>query len=258
MESAAMPNEMFGLEGRVAIVTGGNAGIGLGIAKGLGRAGAPVVVAARDQAKTAKAAEDLQALDVPTTGLAVDVRDEASVRAMVKSTVDAFGRVDILVNNAGIAVRSAPQDCTLAEWDQVVSVNLTGMFLCSREAHPHMRKSGGGKIINIGSMFSIFGSDLGASYAASKGGVVQLTKSLAVAWAKDNIQGNAILPGWIHTDLTAPSRTSQSATTPSRLASPTGGGENRTRSPARPCFSRAASDYVTGVSLAVDRGYRSK
>ena len=114
------------------------------------------------------------------------------------------GRIDILVNNAGIGIRKAPQDYTADEWRKVVDVNLTGSFLCAREVYPHMVEAGAGKIINIGSMTSIFGSDWVAAYSASKGGVVQLTKSLAIAWAKDNIQVNAILPGWIHTDLTAP------------------------------------------------------
>jgi 2-deoxy-D-gluconate 3-dehydrogenase len=254
-----MPDEMFGLEGRVAVVTGGNAGIGLGIASGLGRAGATVVVAARDEARTAKAVGNLRALGLPVTGLAVDVRDEASVRALVKSTVDAFGRVDILVNNAGIALRNAPQDCTLADWNQVVSVNLTGIFLCSREVHPHMSKSGGGKIINVGSMFSIFGSDLVASYAASKGGVVQLTKSLAVAWAKDNIQVNAILPGWIHTDLTAPIKHVPERYNAITARIPHGRwGEPEEIAGAAVFLASRASDYVTGVSLPVDGGYSSK
>jgi 2-deoxy-D-gluconate 3-dehydrogenase len=254
-----MPDEMFGLEGRVAVVTGGNAGIGLGIASGLGRAGATVVVAARDEARTAKAVGNLRALGLPATGLAVDVRDEASVRALVKSTVDAFGRVDILVNNAGIALRNAPQDCTLADWNQVVSVNLTGIFLCSREVHPHMSTSGGGKIINVGSMFSIFGSDLVASYAASKGGVVQLTKSLAVAWAKDNIQVNAILPGWIHTDLTAPIKHVPERYNAITVRIPHGRwGEPEEIAGAAVFLASRASDYVTGVSLPVDGGYSSK
>ena len=132
-----------------------------------------------------------------------DVADEGSVAAAVQATVERFGRIDILVTNAGIVVRKAPQDYTMEEWERVVDVNLTGTFLCSREVYPHMARVRGGKIINIGSMTSIFGSDWVAAYSTSRGGVVQLTKSLAVSWAKDNIQVNAILPGWIHTDLTA-------------------------------------------------------
>jgi 2-deoxy-D-gluconate 3-dehydrogenase len=196
-----MPNDMFGLDGKVAIVTGGNGGIGFGIAKGLATAGATIIVAARNQDKTARAIAEIQALGVQAMGLPTDVQDEASVQAMVEATVNAYGGVDILVNNAGIAIGNAPQNYTLEEWNRVVNVNLTGAFLCSKEVYPHMVTAGGGKIINIGSMFSIFGSEGAASYAASKGGVVQLSKSLAVAWAKDNVQVNTILPGWIHTDL---------------------------------------------------------
>jgi 2-dehydro-3-deoxy-D-gluconate 5-dehydrogenase len=254
-----MPNGMFALDGRVAVITGGNAGIGLGIAKGLGIAGATIVVAARDQGRTAKAVEALQALNVRTIGLAVDVQDESSVEAMVKTAVDTFGRVDILVNNAGVAIRNAPQHYSIADWNQVVSVNLTGMFICCREVYPHMSTAGGGKIINIGSMFSIFGSDVGAPYAASKGGVVQLTKSLAVAWAKDNVQVNAILPGWIHTELTAPIKTLPERYNAITARIPHGRwGEPDEIAGAAVFLASRASDYVTGITLPVDGGYGSK
>ena len=199
-----MPNNMFDLSGKVAIVTGGNGGIGLGIAASMAQAGADIVVAARNQQKTTAAIERLQGLGVRALAVTADVSDEASVGSMVKAARDEFGRVDILVNNAGTNVRKAPQEYTLEEWHLVVDVNLTGTFLCAREVYPLMAEAGGGKIVNIGSMTSIFGSDWVSSYSASKGGVVQFTKSLAVAWAKDNIQVNAILPGWVHTDLTAP------------------------------------------------------
>lgn len=146
-----MPKDIFHLEGKVAIVTGGNGGIGFGIAKGLAAAGATIMVAARNQDKTAQAVTALQALGVQAMGFRTDVQDEASVQAMVQATARAFGHVDVLVNNAGIGIRNAPQDYTLAEWQQVVNVNLTGVFLCSRAVYPHMVNAGGGKIINIGS-----------------------------------------------------------------------------------------------------------
>jgi 2-deoxy-D-gluconate 3-dehydrogenase len=151
---------VFDLTGRVSIVTGGNGGIGYGIAHGLAEAGAAIVVAARQADKTAQAVTMLQALGVKALGVTADVQDEASVHAMVQATIAAFGRVDILVNNAGINIRKAPQDYTLAEWQQVLNTNLTGVFLCAREVYPHMVKAGGGKIINIGSMTSIFGSNV--------------------------------------------------------------------------------------------------
>ena len=250
---------MFDLSGKVAIVTGGNGGIGLGIAKGLAGAGASIVVAARNRDKTDAAVRELESLGVAVRGVDTDVADEASVAAMVKAAADEFGRIEILVNNAGIGIRKAPQDYTLDEWRKVVDVNLNGSFLCAREVYPHMTGSGGGKIINIGSMTSIFGSDWVAAYSASKGGVVQLTKSLAVAWAKDNIQVNSILPGWIHTDLTAPIKTNfpeRYEFIRSRI--PHGRwGEPEEMAGTAVFLASAASDYVTGVAIAADGGYTS-
>lgn len=251
--------DMFDLRGKTAIVTGGNGGIGLGIAKGLAGAGANVMVAARNPSKTEDAVREIAAMGVGALGVRMDVTDEASVAEGVSATVSEFGRVDILVNNAGIGIRKPPQDYTLGEWQRVVNINLDGTFLCSREAYPHMKSVGGGKIINIGSMTSVFGSDWVAAYSASKGGVVQLTKSLAVAWAGDNIQVNAILPGWIHTDLTAPIRhqfTERYEYIRSRI--PHGRwGEPDEMGGAAVFLASAASDYVTGVSLPLDGGYTS-
>src|SRR6516225_3531038 len=190
------PMKLFELKGRVAVVTGGNSGIGLGIAQGLAAAGAAIVVAGRRNEKTLAAARALEKLDVRTVAVELDVRSEASCRAMVEGTVQRFGRLDILVNNAGTTIRKQPQALTLAEWNEVMETNLTGAFVCAHAAYPHMRR-GGGKIINIGSMLSIFGAAYAAPYAASKGAIVQMTKALACAWAQDNIQVNAILPGWI-------------------------------------------------------------
>jgi 2-dehydro-3-deoxy-D-gluconate 5-dehydrogenase len=175
---------MFDLTGRVAVVTGGNGGIGLGIARGLAAAGADVVVAARNAAKAEAA---VAALGEKAAFIALDVADASSCRAMMAQTADRFRRLDILVNNAGTSIRKPPQDYSAAEWHAVLDTNLIGAFLCSQAAHPVMKRSGGGKIINIGSMFALFGSGYAAPYAASKGALVQLTKSLAAAWAGDNI-----------------------------------------------------------------------
>jgi len=246
----------FQLQGKVAIVTGGNAGIGLGIAAGLAQAGAVLVIAGRRADKNAAAVAELEPLGGKAIGVMTDVQDEASVQAMVKAAVDAFGRVDILVNNAGINIRKAPQDYTLEEWQRVLQTNLTGVFLCAREVYPHMVKAGGGKIINIGSMTSIFGSSVAPAYSASKGGVVQLTKSLANFWAKDNIQVNAILPGWIHTDLTASTAPGRYDAIRSRI--PHGRwGEPQELAGTAVYLASAASDYVNGVALPVDGGYTS-
>ncbi len=248
---------LFDLKGKVALVTGGNGGIGLGIARGLAAAGAGVVVAARNEAKTEAAVAELARLGTRALGVAVDVADEASVAAMVETALAEFGRIDTLVNNAGISVRKPPQEYTLEEWTHVLDVNLTGTFLCSRAVYPCMVETDGGKIINIGSMTSVFGSDWVAPYASSKGGVVQLTKSLAIAWARDNIQVNAILPGWIHTELTAPIRDrfpERYKAVTARI--PQGRWAEPDELAGTAVFLAApASDYVTGVSLPVDGGY---
>jgi len=249
--------KQFDLTGKVAVVTGGNGGIGLGIAMGLAGAGANIVVAARSVEKTAQALEDIRALGVEAHSVNVDVTQEPAIQRMVTDTIDHMGRLDILVNNSGIAVRAQPEDLTAAQWDSVMDVNLRAAFLASREVYSHMVSAGGGKVINVGSMYSIFGSDWGAPYAASKGGLVQLTKSLAVAWAKDNIQVNAVLPGWIVTDLT---RGIQDAD-PNRYDNisrriPTGRwGEPSELAGAAVFLASAASDYVTGATLTVDGGY---
>lgn len=256
-----MANGMFDLSGKVAIVTGGNGGIGLGIAKGLAQHGANVVIAARNAEKTKAAVSEIEAIGVRSIGLTTEVQKEDSVAAMVKSTIDEFGKIDILVNNAGVSNRKAPQDYTLEEWNRVIDINLTGTFLCARDVHPHLVKSGGGKVINIGSMTSIFGLDFGSPYASTKGGVVQYTKSLANAWAKDNIQVNCLLPGWIKTDLTEPLRTTSNFQERYDLISariPQGRwGDPDDMAGTAVFLASAAANYVTGVSIPVDGGYTS-
>ena len=147
----------------------------------------------------------MKALGGKADAIAVDMAEESGARAAVDAAVEKFGRLDILVNNAGINIRKPPQDYSLEEWHRVLNINLTSLFVCCQAAYPHL-KARGGKIINIGSMMSIFGASFAAPYGASKGGVVQLTKSLASAWAGDNIQVNAVLPGWIDTELTKGAR----------------------------------------------------
>lgn len=246
----------FDLTRKVAIVTGGNGGIGYGIARGLAQAGASIIVAARNRDKTMQAVAALQELGVEAIGVTTDVQNETSVQAMIKTAVDTFGRVDILVNNAGINIRKAPQDYTLDEWQEVINTNLTGVFLCCREVYPHLIKAGGGKIINIGSMTSIFGSSVSPAYAATKGAVVQFTKSLAIFWTADNIQVNAILPGWIHTDLTAGSSSDRYNAIKARIPHGRWGEPNELAGTAVFLASRA-SDYISGIALPVDGGYTS-
>ena len=249
---------LFDLTGKVALVTGGNGGIGLGMARGLAGAGANIVVAARNAEKTGQAVAELESLGVQALGLTVDVTREPEIKAMVADTISAFGRVDILVNNAGTVVRKTPDHTTTEEWDLVLDVNLRAAFLAAREVYSHMVNQGGGKIIGIGSMYSIFGGGgSGAPYSSSKGGLVQLSKSLAVSWAKDNIQSNAILPGWFMTTLTSDIPVNQ----PERYQQisgriPTGRwGEVEELQGAVVFLSSPASNYVTGAVLTVDGGY---
>ncbi len=249
----------FDLKGKVALVTGGNGGIGLGIARGLAQAGADVAIAGRNAQKNAAAVAELEALGARVVGLVADVNDGAQVKRMVADTVKAFGGLDFLVANAGINIRKLPQDYTMQEWHQVVDTNLTSVFECCQAAYPEMKRRGGGKIVTIGSMTSIFGFGVGPIYAATKGAVVQLTKSLASAWAKDNIQVNSILPGFIDTELTKGARRNVPGLhervldrTPAKRW-----GEPADLAGSAVFFCSRASDFVTGTALPVDGGFSS-
>ena len=242
----------FDLSGRVAVVTGGNGGIGLGMARGLASAGAKVVVAGRNAQKSAAAA-----MEIGGIAIEADMLQEADCRALARKTVAQLGRLDILVNNAGINIRKQPQEYTLDDWRRVMDTNLTSAFVCSQAAYPEMLKNGGGKIINIGSMMSIFGASFTTAYAASKGGIVQMTRAMACAWAKDNIQVNAVLPGWIDTDLTRGAR-EQVEGLNERVLGRTPAG--RWGTPADLAgiavfLASAASDFLTGTAIPVDGGY---
>jgi 2-deoxy-D-gluconate 3-dehydrogenase len=249
--------ELFDLSGRVAVVTGGNGGIGLGMALGMARAGAAIVVAGRDAAKNRAAVAEIQGLGAQASAIAVDVLKEDSCRALVADTMQAHGRLDILVNNAGTSIRKQPEQYSLAEWHTVLDSNLTSAFLCSQAAYPGMKKGGAGKIINIGSMMSIFGAPFATAYAASKGGMVQMTKSMATAWAKDNIQVNAILPGWIDTALTRRAREQIAGLHDSVLKRTPAGrwGMPDDFAGIAVFLAAQASDFVTGAAITVDGGY---
>jgi 2-dehydro-3-deoxy-D-gluconate 5-dehydrogenase len=248
---------LFDLSGRVAIVTGGNGGIGLGMAKGLAQAGAAVVVAARDQEKSAAAVGELEALGARAVALTVDVTDEASCRAMVDQTAARLGRLDILVNNAGTNLRKQPEEYSLEEWRMILETNLTSAFMCSQAAYPAMKQAGGGKIIMIGSMMTIFGASFTSAYAATKGGIVQLAKALACAWAKDGIQVNSVLPGWIDSALTRRARR-DIAGLEERVVARTPAGRWGTPDDFAGIavfLASPASDFVTGAAITVDGGY---
>jgi 2-deoxy-D-gluconate 3-dehydrogenase len=252
-----MTSNPFDLTGKVAIVTGGNGGIGLGMAHGLAAAGAAIAIVGRNEAKSNEAVADLRQRGAKAISVVADVTDQAAVAAMAERALRELGRIDILVNNAGINIRKPPQALALDEWDSVIKTNLTSALLCSQAVYPVMKAAGGGKIINIGSMMSIFGASFAPAYAASKGGIVQFTRSCAVAWAADNIQANAVLPGWIDTDLTKRAREQIDGLHDRVLA----------RTPAARWgavgdfagiavfLSSAASDFVTGTAIPVDGGF---
>ena len=247
----------FDLKGRAALVTGGNGGIGLGMARGLARAGAAVAIAGRDEKKNAEAAKELRSLGAQVVGLSVDVRKESSCQSMVSQAAEKLGRLDILVNNAGMNIRKPPESLSLEDWNAVMETNLTSAFICSQAAYPHLKKSGHGKVINIGSMMSIFGAAYLAPYAASKAGIVQLTKALAAAWAKDNIQVNAVLPGWIDTALTRHARQEVAGLHERVLARTPAArwGEPADLAGIAVFLASPASDFITGTAIPVDGGY---
>ncbi len=253
-------DSLFNLEKKAAIVTGGNGGIGKSIARGFASMGADVAIVARNAQKTEAACNEIrEAFGVRCMGILCDVTGEASVNEMADDILQQLGRIDILVNNAGINIRKMPQDYHASDWDQVLAGNLRSAFLCSKAVYPAMKAVGAGKIINIGSMTSIFGGAKLASYSASKGGIVQMTRSLACAWAEENIQVNAILPGYIDTQMTRQARKDIQglnetviARTPTRRW-----GEPHDLQGTAIFLASPASDFVTGVALPVDGGYSS-
>ena len=242
----------FDLKGRVALVTGGNGGIGLGMARGLAAAGAKVVVAGRNAQKSAAAAKELGGVAVD-----VDLLKESDCKKLIRETSTRLGRLDILVNNAGINIRKQPQEYTLAEYHEVMNTNLTSAFALSQLAYPEMKKAGGGKIVNIGSMMSIFGASFTTPYATSKGGIVQMSRAMACAWAKDNIQVNCILPGWIDTDLTRNARKQIEGLHDRVLARTPAGrwGDPADFAGIAVFLASRASDFLTGTAIPVDGGY---
>jgi 2-dehydro-3-deoxy-D-gluconate 5-dehydrogenase len=250
--------DLFSLKGKVAIVTGGNGGIGKGIALGLASVGGDLVIAARNARKTSEAAAEIKkAHGVRVLEVEINMADESQINAMAKKVLDTYGRIDVLVNNAGINIRKMPQDLAAADYDEVLATNLRGPFLCCKAVYPAMKKAGGGKIINIGSMTSIFGGGKLLPYGTSKGGIVAMTRALAAAWALDNIQVNAILPGWIDTDMTRRARVELEGLNERVLArTPVGRwGDPKDMQGTAIYLATAASNFITGVSLPVDGGY---
>ena len=252
-----MATSPFDLSGKVAIVTGGNGGIGLGMAQGLAAAGAAIAIVGRNAVKSNDAVASLTRSGARAVALVADVTVKADAERMVAETKRAFGTVDILINNAGINIRKPAQDLALDEWHKVMDTNLTSALICAQAVYPVMKAARSGKIINIGSMMSIFAASFAPAYAASKGGIVQFTKSLACAWAADNIQANAVLPGWIDTELTQGARAQVDGLHDRVLARTPAArwGVPADMSGIAVFLSSHASDFITGTAIPVDGGY---
>ena len=249
----------FDLAGRVALVTGGNGGIGRGIALGFARAGAAVAIFGRNLEKNAAVLAELQATGTPALALAVDVSDRAALEPAFRRVEAELGPVDILVNNAGIAnVSGGILQETAESWDAVLETQLNAVFLLSKLAAASMATRKRGKIINLGSMYSYFGGGLVPSYSAAKGAIVQLTKSMAVELAPHGIQVNAIAPGWIETDMTAVIRTDalKAMNDEILLRTPAGRWGRAEEMAGTAIFlASSAADFVTGETIRVDGGY---
>jgi NAD(P)-dependent dehydrogenase (short-subunit alcohol dehydrogenase family) len=247
-------NELFSLKGKIALVTGASRGLGQAMATGLAKAGANVAVA--DVLATTATANDIRTIGSDSLEIKVDVTKRASIERMVQQTIKKFGRIDILVNNAGIVRQKTAETMTEKEWDDVIKVNLKGEFLCAQAVGTQMIKQQTGRIINIASVAGLFGSSGTVAYCASKAGVILLTKTLAVEWAKYNINVNAICPGVIVTRMTD-----------SYLKNKNFSQMIKTRVPlARPgtpdeligsvvYLSSKASEYMTGHALVIDGGW---
>jgi 2-deoxy-D-gluconate 3-dehydrogenase len=233
----------FDLSGRVAIVTGGNGGLGLGMARGLARAGAAIAIAARDEKKGQAAVKELSSSASRCQFYSFHASSAASCRTLVESVVTDFGNCDILINNAGMNIRKAPEQISEQEWHEILDVNLGAALFCAQATYPHMKAAGRGKILNIGSMYSLFGAPTVAAYAASKGGLV-----------------NAILPGWVDTELTRRARHQVAGLHEFVLSRTPAGrwGEPDDIAGAAVFLCSSASDFVTGTALPVDGGYSAR
>ncbi len=249
--------DLLNLRGRVAVVTGGSSGLGVTFAEALAEVGANVVIAARRIDKLNEVADDLRDTGVKVHTFQCDVSKQDQVQSLVTDTVKNYGRLDIMVNNAGVAAMSPATEISLEDWNRVVSINLTGTFLCARESAKQMIKQRGGKIINIASIYGAVGDVFPASpYYATKGAVVNLTRDLAVEWAPFKINVNAIAPGFFPSEMTESIFQDPHYLEYINKQTPLG----RTGNPddlkgAVVYLASPASDYVTGQTIFVDGGW---
>ena len=254
-----MAIDLFRLDGRVALVTGASRGLGAAMAVALAAAGADVALHASEQPPTATADAILEKTERRTEVLTADLADRASADQLIEATIASFGRLDILVNNAGIIRRQAAAEHSDEHWDAVLEVNLTSVFRLCRAAGQHMLARGAGKIVNIASLLSFQGGITVPGYAATKGGVVQLTKALANEWAPRGINVNAIAPGYMHTDNTTALREDPVRDRQIVERIPAGRwGTADDLAGAVVFLASRASDYVHGHVLVVDGGWMGR
>ncbi|MBA7617402.1 2-dehydro-3-deoxy-D-gluconate 5-dehydrogenase [subsurface metagenome] len=259
MKNAEMILERFQLNGKVALVTGASRGLGQGMTLGLAEAGADIIALATSLENLKSTVEAVSALDRRILPLACDVSDFAQIKHTVGQSLETFGAIDILVNNAGTTRRAAAEEHSNEYWDAVIQTNLTAVFQLCREVGRRMVERRQGKIINIASLLSFSGGITVPSYAASKGGVAQLTKALANEWARYNVQVNAIAPGYYATDLTEALLDDRARREEISSRIPAGRwGQPEDLQGAVVFLASGASDYVNGHVLLVDGGWMAR
>lgn len=248
--------DLFDLTGKVALVTGASRGLGRAMAKGLARAGADLVLCARNQADLAEAAKEISSMGRKAVPIELDVLDSKSVESAVARALEEMDRIDILVNNAGVNVRKSVVELAEEEWDRVLDTNLKGYFLVGKAVGKHMISQGSGKVINVASILGAVGLPNQVAYASSKGGVVQMTKVMALEWAPYHINVNAIAPTYFETPLVAALRNDPERYRFILERTPMGRwGQPEELEGIVVFLASRASDFITGQTIFVDGGW---